>query len=78
MFSIKNAVLLSIAALAQIGNSSPTGQAEPPIPEVCGLAHLNYLLSVFADSHYSLLVVRPTLFGYGLARKFCTRLMELL
>ncbi|UKZ59502.1 uncharacterized protein TrAtP1_000804 [Trichoderma atroviride] len=29
-----NAVLLSIAALAQIGSSSPTGQTEPPIPEL--------------------------------------------
>jgi hypothetical protein len=34
MFGLKNAVLLSIAALAQIGSGSPTGQSEPPIPEV--------------------------------------------
>lgn len=42
MVGIKNAVLLSIAALAQIGSSSPTGQAEPPIPEVCVLTYLKY------------------------------------
>lgn len=45
MIGIKNAVLLSIAALAQIGSSSPTGQAEPPIPEVCASTCFHY--SVF-------------------------------
>lgn len=38
MIGIKNVVLLSIAALAQIGSCTPTGQIEPPIPEVCNIA----------------------------------------
>lgn len=76
MIGIKNAVLLSIAALAQIGSSSPTGQAEPPIPEVCALTCSHYSI-VSSNSRYSLPVVRPTLYGYGLARKLCLRMMEI-
>ncbi|PNP53754.1 hypothetical protein THARTR1_05878 [Trichoderma harzianum] len=34
MIGIKNVVLLSITALAQIGSCTPTGQIEPPIPEL--------------------------------------------
>lgn len=46
MIGIKNAVLLSIAALAQIGSSSPTGQSEPPVPEVCALTYLDYSIFI--------------------------------
>ncbi|KAM0260398.1 hypothetical protein ACHAQJ_002800 [Trichoderma viride] len=34
MMGIKNVVLFSIAALASIGSCTPTGNAEPPIPEL--------------------------------------------
>lgn len=73
MMGIKNVVLLSIAALAQIGSCTPTGQIEPPIPEVCNIAQ-HPILS-FTNSTYSSLVVRQTLSGFGLARKFISMLL---